>query len=276
MLSFPSVRPSLAAFPFLLSALTGCGVAYQPARNASFEVDSSKQIDDDDIKKAFEAKPQMPREVRVAYYTFDPEIAKDLDATLAKLPGVVSVYRIPPLMVSGQRRIDEGNSWAPPKEVTVKKLRLFAARAHADVLIVIDRGYKAGGANGLAALNILILPIFILPFLDNTVKGYAEGYVIDVRNGYLYGHVTEDDKRGDDFATIYGKGTKEHIDEQWTTLRAALAKDLGNVVAAERAKGVASTSIKGSPPVPAPNLTTPAPAPLPVPAPPSAPVPDKR
>jgi hypothetical protein len=277
MLSFASVRPSLAAFPFLLSALTGCGVAYQPARNATFEVDSSKQIDDDDIKKAYEAKPQMPREVRVAYYTFDPEIAKDLDVTLAKLPGVVSVYRIPPLMVTGQRRLDQENPWAQPKDVTVKKLRLFAARAHADVLIVIDRGYRSGGANGLAALNILILPIFILPFLDNTVKGYTEGFVIDVRNGYLYGHVTEDDSRGEAFATIYGKSTKEHVDEQWTTLRGALQKDLGNVIAAERAAGVAVS--KGSPPVPVTNVATPAPASGPLPnvaTPAPAPVPVKR
>jgi len=231
-----SSRPYFVALPFAVAALTGCGTTYQPARSAAFELDSSKQIDDDDIRKAFDAKPQMPREIRVAYYTFDPEITKDLDVTLAQVPGVVSVYRIPPLMVNGQRRIDEQNAWAQPKEVTVKKLRLFAARAHADVLIVIDHGYKTGGANALAALDVLILPIFILPFLDNTVEGYAEGYVIDVRNGYLYGHVTEDDKRGDAFTTIYGRGVKGHAAEPWAALRAALGKDLSRVVSDERTK----------------------------------------
>jgi hypothetical protein len=229
-----TLRPFLGLALTSLLALAGCGGVYQPGRTAAFDLDSTKQIDDEDIKRAYEARPQLPKEIRLAYYTFDPEIAKDLDGSLAKLPGVVSVYRIPPLMVTGQRRIDEQNPWAQPREVTVKKLRLFAARAHADALIVVDHGYKIGGANALAALNILVLPIFFTPFLDNTVEGYAESFVIDVRNGYLYGHVTEDDKRGAEFATIYGKPAKTLAAEQWKALRAALEKDTARVLAGER------------------------------------------
>jgi hypothetical protein len=220
-----------------LFAATGCGVSYMPGRTAAFDVDHAAQIDDEDIRKAFDAKPQLPGQMRVAYYTFDPQIATDLDATLAKVPGVTSVYRIPPLLVTGQRRVEDHSAWAPPREVTVKKLRLLAARAHADALVVVDHGYRGGGANPLAAANMLIVPALFLPFLDTTVEGYAEAYLIDVRNGYLYGHVTEDDKRGEAYATIYAKSAKQYADEQWRDLRAALERDLGRLVAAERGKG---------------------------------------
>lgn len=264
MLAFLRPRPFLASLPLLLASLTGCGMAYQPGRAANFELDSAKQIDDADIQKAFEARPQLPSQIRVAYYSFDPDVAKDLDVTLAAVPGVVSVYRIPPLMISGQRRFD--GPWQQHGEVTVKKLRLFAARARADVLIVVDHGYKSGGANGLSALNLLVLPILFMPFLDNTVEGYAEAYLIDVRNGYLYGHVDESDKRGDGFATIYGKSARTVADEQWVTLRKALQKDISRVIADERPRAVKAA--------PAVNTATPAPPAPPTVTPPVAP--DKR
>jgi hypothetical protein len=263
MLAFPSLRASLLALPLALASLTGCGVAYQPGRGAAFDVDGAKQIDDDDIRKAFEARPQLPARMRVAYYTFDPEIARDLDASLAKVPGVASVYRIPALMVSGQRRADEQNPWGPQREITVKKLRLFAARAHADVLIVVDHGYRSGGANGLAAFNLLLVPILFLPFLDNTVDGYAEAFVVDVRNGYLYGHVSEDDKRGEAFASIYAKSARTVAAEQWVTLRQALQQDLSRVVTEEQARSrearaAAPPALPAAPPSPPPAAPPPA------------------
>jgi hypothetical protein len=217
-----------------LAGLAGCGSAYLPAQGAGFDADSAAQIDDEDIRKALEARPQLPSTMRVAYYTFDPLIAADLDTTLAALPGVSSVYRIPALLVTGERRFQADRAWAAPREVTLKKLRLLAARAHADALVVVDHGYRTGGVNGLAALNFLILPMFFTPFLDNTVEGYAEAFLVDVRNGYLYGHVTEDDKRGERYATLYEQSAPKLAAEQWKTLGAALQKDLAHVIAAER------------------------------------------
>jgi hypothetical protein len=238
MPSFSPLGRALSALALTLglAALTGCGGVYSPGRGAAFEVDSATQIDDDDIKKAFDARPQLPGEMHVAYYCFDPKVAKDLEDTLTAVPGVASVYRIPSLMVTGERRVEEERGWGQTHEVTVKKLRLFAARAHADVLVVADHGYKTGGSNGLAAFDILLVPMLFLPSLDHTVDGYAEAFMIDVRNGYLYGHVTEEDKRGPKYATIYAKGTDEIADEQWQTLRDGLKKDLGRLVTEERAK----------------------------------------
>src|SRR4051812_28852009 len=101
-----------------IAALSGCGGNYQPSRSVNFEMDREAEIDDEDIRKAFEARPQMPRSsMKIAYYTFDPEIVADLDKTLAALPGVERVYRIPPLLVTGQRRLNEGDMYmmGPPR-----------------------------------------------------------------------------------------------------------------------------------------------------------------
>jgi hypothetical protein len=233
-------RPALALIA-LSFALPACGVRdYRPSRDADFEMDRDVEIDDEDIRKAFAARPQLPTTAfHVAYYTFDPEIVKDLDATLAAVPGVASVYRIPPLLVTGLRRVDE----VAPREVSVKKLRLLAARAHADVLVIADHGYRTGGTNGLAAFNALLVPALFLPFLDNTVDGYAEAFVLDVRNGYLYGHINEEDRRGDPYATIYDKSAVTIAEEQWTTLRDALRKDLTRLIESERARGAQTPAL---------------------------------
>ena len=88
----------------VLGPALGCGSGtYQPSRSANFQIDREAEIDDEDIRKAFDARPQMPSSsIRLSYYTFDPEIADDLDKTLSTIPGVSSVYRIPPLLVTGE------------------------------------------------------------------------------------------------------------------------------------------------------------------------------
>jgi len=241
------------------SLAIGCGGVYQPSRAAGFETDPAAEITDDDVKKAFEARPQLGEELHVAYYTFDPERAKDVEELLSGLPSVASVYRIPPLIVTGQRRFDSSSPYyygQQPKEVSIKKLRLLAARARAEVLVIVDHGYKTGGANPLAALDALILPIFFVPFLDNRVEGYVEAFVIDTRNGYLYGHITEDDKRGDEYATIYAKTTGTVAAEQWETLRKKLRDDLGRLLEDERKRSKASHASAAS--IAPPGSTAPA------------------
>lgn len=247
---------------FALALGAGCGGGnYQPSRAANFQIDSEAEIDDDDIRKAFEARPQMPASnIRLAYYTFDPAIADDLDKTLATIPGVSSSYRIPPLLVTGQRRNqDSGGYYGPPSDVSVKKLRLLAARAKTDVLVIVDHGYRNGGINPLVSFNMLIVPIFFVPFIDTVVKGYVETFVIDVRNGYLYGHLVQEDERGDAYTTIYGKKVDVVAAEQWKDLRGRFAKDLGGLIDKERTR-------KPTEETPVAPITTPPAATAPAPA----------
>jgi hypothetical protein len=220
----------LLALPAVLALFTGCGTAYRASAGSQFAVDNGKEIDDSDVAKAFAASPQIGERVKVAYYTFDDARADDIEKTIARTPNVASVYRIPPLLVTGKRRFHETSPWAPPQEVGTKKLRLLAARAHADVLVVFDHGWRGGGANGWAALNVLVVPIFVTPWLSNETESYAQAYVIDVRNGYLYGEVSAEQKSGG-ARTIYGPDVDDVANEQWPKLLASLEGELAKKLA---------------------------------------------
>lgn len=222
-----------------LSTLAACSVE-QPRspRIMDAQSDAQPQIDDDDIRKAFEARPQMPvSNIRLSYYTFDTDIAADLDKTFATMPGVSSVYRIPPLLVNGERRVQNQGGYAPRTgEVSIKKLRLLAARAKTDVLVLVDHGIHNEGVNPLIGFTALIVPIFFLPFVDTYVKGYVETFVFDVRNGYLYGHLVQEDERGEKYTTIYGKKLKAYTAEQWKVLQERFRVDLAALMEKERTR----------------------------------------
>lgn len=217
----------------------GCGsTMYQPSRLAPLDHDSSAEINDDDVRKAFEAKPQLPGELRVAHFTYAPEKSDALDATLKTLPGVVGTYAIPSLMVTGARRFDQQpRGWDPqPQALSIKKLRLIAARARCDALVVLDYGYRVdGSANWFAVLNVALVPMLFTPWLDSKYVSYVDAYVVDTRNGYLYGHVSSEEERAIDYTTIYAKDGPV-LDEQWTKLRAALGSSFQKLVESERAK----------------------------------------
>ena len=208
---------SLLLFASLLSVSTGCGGAmYQASAGTHLDVDGTgHEIDDVEVQKAFEASPQLGTKNRVAFFTYDDARADDVTKALASVPNVASVYQIPTLLVTGKRRYQETASSQTPQELSIKKLRLLAARAHADVLVVFDDGYRGGGANGWALLNILIVPMAFTPWLSNETETYAQAHLIDVRNGYVYGEVTAEEKGGKAAVTIYAPQVKEVADGLW-------------------------------------------------------------
>lgn len=244
----PDTRGSsvLVGFLALLTVLAGCGGTYAPSRAAPFDVAPEAEINDEDVRKAFEARPQVPDKLHVAYYAFDDGKAQQIGDMLRRLPRVESVYRIPALVVTGERRYDAHPAWQPAREVSLKKLRLLAARARADILVVADDGYRWGGVNGLVAFSPLLVPMLFTPFLDNEVESYFEAFVIDVRNGYLYGHVTEETKSGPRFATIYADTPSEIFDEQWKGLETGLEGRIKTLLAAERATQTATPRAEAS------------------------------
>jgi hypothetical protein len=221
----------------LLALVSGCGGSmHQPARDAGFVVDPAFEINDDDVNKAFAAKPQLPEKIEVAYYSFDKKRSDTLSDTLGAAPNVVSSYQIPGLFVTGKGRFDDDvRNWysEPKKPVSVKKLRLLAARANSDVLVLFDHGYKWDSSpNGWAATGILLLPVLFVPMADYVVESYLDTYVIDVRNGYLYAHLTSLTKDEIDTELVYSDAATEMLDDQWSRLetetRTKLAKLLAN------------------------------------------------
>jgi hypothetical protein len=201
---------------------------YQASSGVKFEVDGNgREVDDADVAKAFEAAPQLGSKSRVAYYTFDDAHAEDITKALAATPNVASVYQIPTLLVSGKRKFQETPSYAQPQELSIKKLRLLAARAHADVLVVFDHGYRGGGVNGWVALNVLLVPMLFTPWLSNKTESYAQAHVIDVRNGYVYGEVETAEKSGSGAVTIYGPNVADVAEQQWPKLLDGVKIKLG-------------------------------------------------
>ena len=117
----------------------------------------------------------------------------------------------------------------------MKKLRLLSARAQTDLLVVIDYGYRhTDSANGWAAMAPLIIPMFFVPMRDVTVESYVDSYVIDTRNGYLYGHVQTSEEKTEEYVSLFDPAHKAMIDDQFDLLMNKTGKLMTNLLAEER------------------------------------------
>ncbi|HEY8145567.1 MAG TPA: hypothetical protein VIG06_22960 [Kofleriaceae bacterium] len=213
----------------LLPLLAACGnTLYQPGRGVRF--DPADQVSDDEIRDAFGARPQLHGPMRVAYFAFDDRHAADLERSLSGLPNVEAIYRIPELLVLGKRRF-EPSAPAEQQPLSIRQLRLQAARAHCQLLVVVDYGYKVDrSANGWAVLNVLVLPSLFVPFLDSEVESYMDSYVIDVRNGYLYGQLNAREEGEKKRLTIWSDDDDDLVEAQWWVLLTATHDTLKKLV----------------------------------------------
>jgi len=224
------MKPLLLALG-LASTLACGGSIYQPSRVANFDPDGAAEVNDEDVRKAFEARPQLGDKFNVAYFSFDASKDGDVEKAVREVPGVSSVYAIPTLEATGKHRYDDAPTTAP---LSMKKLRLLAARAHADVLVVVDYSRKTEiSVNALAALNVFIVPALFLPFSDVKVESAVDAFVVDVRNGYMYGHVALTQQQSKAHQTIYSDDDAMARDE-WTALRGELSGALVKLAQAER------------------------------------------
>jgi len=195
--------------------------------------DDARQITDDDIRVALSARPQLTVPTRIAWFNMAPERDEAIAGMLQSLPTVSGTYRIAPLLVTGRRRYEPPT---PPEaraggEASLSRLRLIAARAQCDLVVVFDYGYRVDTtANAWVALNVLLLPVLFTPFLDTEAESYLDAYVIDVRNGYLYGHATDVRRDHDDEETIWSDAEGRLVDEQWERLLQSTGERLAAVL----------------------------------------------
>lgn len=138
----------------------------------------SKEINDEDVRKAFEAKPQLSRPTSVAFYTFDSHRNDSIEAMLRQVPSVNGVLRLSSALTTRQRRL-EVSPW--PQELPVfpgvERLRLLAAEAQTDALVILDHDCRVEQTGALW-------------WGDRRSVSSLDVYVIDTRNGYLHDHFT--------------------------------------------------------------------------------------
>ena len=183
-------RIPLFCFAFLI---IGCGAtltSYSP--QSSFAPDDPRQITDDDIRKAFEARPQILPPVKLAQYSMSND---DYFSYFKKIQGtrlVDEVYRIPTELVDGVSNYSRDDyryydRFQERKPINLKYLRLLAARARSDILVIVANDVSIHTrTNEWGCLYPLIIPSFFTPHRDFYAEMTTRAFVLDVRNGYLY------------------------------------------------------------------------------------------
>ena len=185
----------LVSLSFLIlifqSCYTGRIRSYSP--ETYFEVDSLRSINDIEIQKAFEAKPQLILPANVAFYNVGYRDDRFVDS-LSALEQINKVFDISPALFNQQfyykRRRYPNSHNIQPAPINMKQLRLLSAQAKADLLILCAITMNIDEkANSLVWSYFLLFPVFFVPAFDVNVTLEADLLFVDVRNGLLY-HVT--------------------------------------------------------------------------------------
>jgi uncharacterized protein YlbG (UPF0298 family) len=229
-----------------LVVLFSCSTqVYRPS--SKFKMYDSREINDEDIKKAYLAKPQIKKPVRVAFYNMtgkDDGLGKKLKEN--KL--LKSIYTIPDSLVSGfSVEPNHYRSYERKPAVSLKKLRLFGARSHSDLLIVyLNRTESSLSLNALSFTGILILPFLVLPVYDLEVKMKVEAYIIDIRNGYLYSQINIEEKKTYKYLTMYTNviHTEKLVEKLKKIIFPKLIEEINNTINSNLNKLSPETTIK--------------------------------
>lgn len=219
------MKTSLSMVGCMLLVLPAAGCAatvYTPGRSAGFVLDPDYEITDKDISRAYQARSQLTAPLRVAFFSFDPRKVREMKKEISRIPDVTAVYSIPSLFITGQRRFAErGHQSNPPsiKPPSIKKMRLLAARAGCNLLLIFDYGYRVHKSpNWLVGFGALIVPILFLPHTEVKVESYLTTYIIDVGNGYLYGQVDAELKGKKRYTNLFSRWSDVAVRKEWSKL----------------------------------------------------------
>ena len=149
-------------------------------------VGETRQVTDEQIKKVFDLKPQLPKPFKIGVYfadnklknwdlrwnSEDKETILQLEEELKKTGEVSHMFLINESLVHGH---------------DLKSLRLAAAHHGADALLVISSAHDTDTySNKLAASYFLILPMILIPGTVIDALFITRAALWDVRNEYLY------------------------------------------------------------------------------------------
>ncbi len=192
-------------------ALNACasGATFRPT--AQLAEPDDRAITDEDIRRAFEAAPQLRLPTRIAWYDLGTD---QLSGRLSFPESMVAgSYNIPKALVEGlgPRGVAFRARFEEPKALSIRSLRLLAARSRSDLLVVTTSEYvRAIDYNWMAIFNILILPCLFTPHVEVRRQYWGEVMVFDVRNGYLYLHARHDSgPQVKTYQTVWSASVKE-------------------------------------------------------------------
>ncbi|MBU1219628.1 hypothetical protein KKF34_17920 [Myxococcota bacterium] len=196
----------LILFLFLVTSCSGMDV-YTPAR---IDPHDSRQITDDDIRKAYEASPQLNAVSNISVFNAGPERG-DISKLISSYPFAGKIYKIPALLATGMvdnRR--HPHRYEESKPIDIKRLRLIAARAHSDIVFITMLTHEwSTSPNGWVAASIIPVTPLFLPMFDVTVKSRLRVWMFDVRNGFMYASMDFSEKASSDTHTLYSIDSTE-------------------------------------------------------------------
>ena len=169
----------------ILSACSSKGFNKEAMRQ-DLQVGETRQVTDEEIKKVFELKPQLPKPFKVGVYfvdnnhqnwdlrwnSEDKQMIMQLEEELKKSGEVSKMFLINESVVNGK---------------DLEAIRLAAAHHGADALLMISSSSATEQYQNMAGLSyILILPALFVPGTITDALFITRAALWDVRNEYLY------------------------------------------------------------------------------------------
>ncbi len=173
-------------------AVSGCSTSQYLSAYSSVQADSLKQINDEDIQKAFEAVPQITIPATIAIYNASQDKFPFQDSILT-ISEISRAVEISPSLLDPQAyyRSQVDPHWSrynsTPSPIDLKQLRLYAAQTKADLVLFVSSSTSFNQeANILSPLYAGLVTIPFVPGQRVQLTTYLEAYIFDVRNGLLY------------------------------------------------------------------------------------------
>jgi hypothetical protein len=180
-------------------------------------------ISDEEIKNAFEARPQLRKPSKIAWYNLGvDELTEEI---IFMDENIILNYKIPKNLIEGFSTRSRRSYYSDEiKPINLQSLRLIAARAKCDLLIITTSDFEDKRKPNLFSIfNFFIVPVFILPYLDVNYQYKAEIMIFDVRNGYLYKEASFISER-----VIVEYNTIWNVDSKVDKVRLEFIKEAGN------------------------------------------------